>query len=96
MAWEKQELKDILDKDFMNERHAFYPGRRNDDAVDFSIICWCLGLDPMQKFDELCKQHGFSITDYSLARDHMERVALYLNTWGAKGTDEAMVYSINY
>ena len=37
MAYDKPQLRTILDSDFVMNPDAFKPGRRNDDAVDLSI-----------------------------------------------------------
>lgn len=96
MHYEKHELEEILNNDFLNDPDAFKAGRRNSDAVDFSIICWCLGLNPIDKFNDLAAGHGWSPAQYDAARGHMDRVQPFLVKWGTKGTDEAMVYSIDY
>lgn len=92
----KEDLEKILQKDFHENRLAFTSGRRNDDAVDFSIICHCLGKDPMQEFRKLCIEHKLLESTRSLAEEHMERVQPYLSKWGEPGTMQAMVYCIDY
>lgn len=96
MCYTNDDLSKILKKDFFEDPKAFHAGRRNDDAVDFSIICHCLGVDPREEFDKLCVEHDFKKVDYDLAVDHMERVEPYLDRWGEEGTMDAMVYCINY
>lgn len=91
-----EDLGKILKKDFFENRYAFTRGRRNDDAVDFSIICHCIGVDPMEQFDDLCAEHKIEGVDYDLAMEHMERVQPYLDKWGEEGTMDAMVYCIDY
>jgi hypothetical protein len=90
------DIKNIYDG-MLKDMNMFTSGRRNDDAVDFSIVCWCLDYDPMEKFDELAIEHGFfDDTQYDIAKEHMERVQPYLEDWGERGTMDAMKYCINY
>lgn len=96
MQYTKQELEEILQNDFFANPKVFTSGRRNDDAVDFSIICWCLGLDPFFEFGRLSVIRDWSSNQIDVNREHIERVYPYLYKWGAKGTMEAMVYSIDY
>ena len=95
-VYTKEELEGILENDFICNPNVFKPGRRNDDAVDMSIICWCLGKNPIDVFDEISRKNDWSVNQYDEAREHMDRIAPYLVKWGTKGTTEAMDYSIDY
>lgn len=95
-AEERKDLEHIIEKDFFENTKAFDDGRRNDDAVDFSIICHCLGVDPMDKFRELARHQEWTATRLLLTQEHMERVEPYLDKWGEEGTMEAMAYAIDY
>ena len=92
----RDELLEQLNENFFDNPNCFYKGKRNDDAVDFCIITWCLGLNPIDEFNKLVVRHGWSIMQAGFARNHVCRVVPYLNKWGAKNTMEAMAYAINY
>lgn len=102
--WTREDLEKILKKDFYDDIHVFEEGRRNGDAVDFSIICWCLGLYPEDEYEYLflkqerkyARNPGLLSVDYIEGSAHMDRVRPYLDKWGKKGTMDAMVYCINY
>ena len=97
MAYDKSQLRTILDSDFVMNPIAFKSGRRNDDAVDLSIICWCLGINPYATLIAIEKeQGGWSIDDRHSINEHMNRVKPYLERWGTRGTMEAMAKAINY
>ena len=51
MAYTKDELREILDKDFMQNENAFAPGGTNDDMVDSMCICFALDEDWDQYFN---------------------------------------------
>ena len=111
MSYIKEDLEKILKKDFMDSKDAFVHGRVNDDAVDFSIICHCLGLDPADEVKKLADSRGpnwkarwdfikkeWVVCPHHLdcIMEHMQRVQPYLDKWGEPGTMDAMVYCINY
>lgn len=97
MTYNAIKLLAILENDFLNNDKAFSTGRRNNDAVDMSIIAWCLDKEPTEVLAKIeDNQGGWSETQQELVREHMERVAEYLPRWGTRGTMEAMDYSINY
>lgn len=97
MAYDKPQLRTILDSDFVMNPNAFKPGCRNDDAVDLSIICWCLNLEPYTVLLAIEKeQGGWSAIDRCGIEEHMDRVEPYLEKWGTRGTMEAMAKAINY
>lgn len=97
LVYDKPQLRTILDSDFVMNPDAFKPGRRNDDAVDLSIICWCLNLEPYTVLLAIEKeQGGWSINDWRGIEEHMNRVKPYLDGWGTRGTMEAMAKAINY
>jgi hypothetical protein len=92
-----KELKKQL-MQFEENDEIFDDGRRNDDAVDFCCMCWCLGMTVNEIRGEFLalpaiKNHP---TREILALDHIERVVPYLDSWGKRGTMDAMQYSINY
>jgi len=93
---DKDKLLYWLNTDFFGDDRCFKVGRRNDDAVDFCIISWCLGYNPVDKFNELAAQHKWDESQYDVAREHIDRIVPYLSKWGTKGTIEAMDYAINY
>lgn len=111
MSYTKEDLEKILKEDFMEYDKAFVHGRLNDDAVDFSIVCHCLGLDPIAEVKKLVDSRGpewKTVWDYLMKEDrvclnhldcimeHMHRVQPYLDRWGEPGTMDAMVYCIGY
>lgn len=74
-----------------NDRFAFYPGRRNNDSVDYCIACHVLGLDPIKELEmafEFRKGEGypFAVDKHSALDDFVERrekIQYYLdNSWG--------------
>lgn len=98
MAYEytRDELLKQLNENFFDNPNCFWRGERNNDAVDFCIITWCLGLNPVDQFNKLAEIHDWKEIQESLAREHIDRVVPYLNKWGTKNTMEAMAYAINY
>lgn len=96
-AYDKAELKTILDSDFLLNPDVFKPGRRNDDAVDMCCIAWCLDMNPQDILLYIKTYHyDWSSHDYNAAREHVDRVMKYVPKWGKRGTMEAMDYAINY
>ena len=96
MSWTKEELEKILKDDFTECKDAFKDGHKNDDAVDMSIICHCLGLDVKKLVDKMSYDFDWTVARYEEAMEHIERVQPYLDRWGESGTMDAMVYCINY
>ena len=94
--WTADELKVILQKDFVEDERLFEHGRCNDDAVDMSIICWCLGEDIDELIDKIAIDNKWTPEKYKNALGHLERVEPYLPKWGEYGKMDAMVYCINY
>ena len=52
-----QDLRDILENDFMTNPNAFGPGRTNDDMVDSMCICFALGEDWDEFFKKFVELH---------------------------------------
>ena len=96
MTFTRDDLHKYLQNHFFDNPNCFLVGERNDDAVDFCIMTWCLGLNPVDEFNKLVETHDWNKTQESLAREHIDRVVPYLNKWGTKNTMEAMAYAINY
>jgi hypothetical protein len=70
-------LQDLMaDAEFGNE------GRRNNDAVNFSIALHVLGYDPQEWFENLNDTVDFTPEDYFGMREHLQRIADYLEAWG--------------
>lgn len=99
MTYDKRVLTSFLYGDYyMDPNHAFGRGRCNDDAVDFCIICHCLGKDPEAEFSKLLELWGSEYhvakdsTFRELAEEHIARVVPYLERWGEAGTMEATAY----
>ena len=57
MSYTKEELHEILEKDFMEEPNAFGPGRTNDDMVDSMCICFALDEDWDQFYTDWLAVH---------------------------------------
>ena len=57
MAYTKDELRKILDEDFMQNENAFAPGRTNDDMVDSMCICFALDEDWSEFFNKWMLRH---------------------------------------
>ena len=98
MAYEytRDELLKQLNENFWDNPNCFCKGERNDDAVDFCIMTWCLGLNPVDEFNKLVEKDYWNPVQIQLIREHIDRVVPYLNKWGTKNTMEAMAYAINY
>jgi len=62
MVYTKEELEQILEKDFLLNPRAFSPGRTNNDVVDSMIICFILDREWTELFakwvDNYEEQHG--------------------------------------
>lgn len=95
-AYDKAELRTILDSNFLLNKDVFKPGRRNDDAVDMCCIAWCLDRDPYDVFVNIKLCHDWSHAQVEAAKEHVDRVMKYLPNWGKRGTMEAMRFAINY
>ena len=93
---EPNELKDVIDRDFVFDDKAFQPGRRNDDVVDFLILCWCADIAHRELLKAIAEKQGWSLAQIAAVEDHVERVEPYLEEWGDHGTMEAMAYAINH
>lgn len=98
MAYEVEDLKKFLEEDFLCNEDAFKDRHKNDDAVDLSIICHCLGeaYDIVSIVDVMADRFHWNKYRYDEAMEHIERVRPYLNRWGKSGTMDAMVYCINH
>ena len=96
MSYTKEDLEKILEECFRGNDKAFQDGRKNDDAVDMSIICHCLGYCVYDIIDVMADSHGWTKRRYDETMEHINRVQPYLNSWGEPGTMDAMVYCINY
>ena len=96
MDYTREDLIKIIKKDFSENKYAFDTGRRNDDAVDLSIICHCAGVDVNDVIDAMSVEHEWTKKRYDLTMEHIERVQPYLDSWGKSRTMDAMVYCINY
>lgn len=103
MAWTKDELEEILQKDFIEEERAFASGRRNDDMVD--SMCICFALD--KEWTEMYAKHADNFPEHDQGYfdryvcEHYERVKNWLESKEAsglytRGEPSIMVYSINY
>lgn len=72
-------------QDLTNDPGFGTMGRRNDDAVNFSIAIHVLGYDPIEWFEALDDVVNFDPMDYSEMKDHLDRVHEYLDYWGPDG-----------
>ena len=90
------DLEKILDEDFLNNQKAFMPGHRNDDTVNFLIICHCLDEDYRKLLSAMRVKRGWGQDELDAVLDHVDRIEPYLEDWGLKGTTEAMAYAIDY
>lgn len=78
---EQSEAFNIL-QDLMVDPEFGTSGRRNNDAVNFSIALHVLGYDPQEWFENLNDTVDFPAEDYFGMREHIQRVADYLEAWG--------------
>ena len=103
MTWTKEELKDILQYDFIENPKAFTNGRRNDDMVDSMCICFALDEEWTEMYAKHCDnfpEHDGRYYDFYV-REHYERVKNWLDAKEDmssynRGEDHIMVYAINY
>ena len=104
MSWTKEELKEILQKDFIDNQDAFITGRRNNDMVDSMCICFALDEEWTEMYAKradnfLLKDDGAEYFDKYLV-DHYERVKKWLDQKEAngyvRGEVDIMNYAINY
>jgi len=75
-----QDLRDILENYFMQNPHAFGPGRTNDDMVDSMCICFALDEDWEEMFKKFVDTHtvthdGEEFLTGTWNRYHLERFA---------------------
>lgn len=96
----------MISEDNLKKAHYIYdtlrgsgcfmtPGRRNDDAVDFSIACHVIGLDPLSEFQQWATENNLAAYKIGLCEEHFERIAPYLIKWGPKDhEDDALDYLI--
>lgn len=61
MAYTKEELREILQKDFIEDPFAFTSGRRNNDMVD--SMCICFALD--EEWTEMYAKHADNYVEHS-------------------------------
>lgn len=108
MTWTKDELKEILQKDFIDNVDAFTAGRRNDDIVDSMCICFALDEEWIEMYaehvdnwyfdDEMGRQSANY--DWNHIKPHYERVKKWLNQKESngynRGETDIMTYAINY
>ncbi len=57
MQYTEQGLREILDKDFVENKDAFGPGRTNDDMVDSMCICFALNISWDTMFEAFVSKH---------------------------------------
>lgn len=91
-----EDIPEVLERDFILEPKAFGPGRRNDDTVDFMILCWCTDVEYRPLLGKIAETQGWSPQQKLAVEEVVDRVEPYLEDWGDRGTMEAMAYSINY
>ena len=101
MTWTKEELKDILQHDFIENPKAFTSGRRNDDMVDSMCICFALDeewTEMYAKRTDNCDVDDDYFDKY--LSDHYERVKSWLEDKEQcgfnRGEYDIMAYAINY
>lgn len=97
-----EELREILEHDFLTNPNAFGPGRRNDDTVDSMCICFALDEEWTEMFAKWCDTHGFAETDRRVQVElvHYRRVKEWLDhkeQQGYKrGEHDIMTFAIDY
>ena len=102
MSWTKEELRKILQDDFIENSEAFTEGRRNDDMVDSMCICFALDEEWTEMFAKHADNFGIKNEHYfnKYLSDHYERVKNWLETKEAsgyvRGEVDIMSYAINY
>ena len=81
---------------FLTDPGVFRPGTRNNDGVNYLIICWCLGYDPEDAIKTLIDSHQdeWGIPQIALVEEHLDRIREYLGKWGAKDTLEAYAFCV--
>lgn len=102
MTWTKEELKEILQKDFIENADAFTSGRRNNDMVDSMCICFALDEEWTEMYAKHCNNFEDHDGDYYdlYVGEHYERVNNWLEAKEDIGYERGdmliMNYSINY
>lgn len=102
-GWERDDLLEILERDFIDDPKAFTAGRRNDDCVDAMCICHALG--DKYFYEDVwiphAKKHGkdeFEYTHY--VQPHVIRIDDWLGDKSSagyvRGDFDIMDYAINY
>lgn len=77
-------LKDWMEVKFldcMSGMDFMQPGHRNNDGVNFSIVCYCLGRTPMTMLEQSDAFKSASPDDKDRMREVIERVDPYLESW---------------
>jgi len=102
MSFTKEQLKEILQEDFINNPDAFTAGRRNDDVVDSMCICHALN----EEWTEMYAKHADNFADHDQdyfnkhVKEHYERVKEWLDDKAVRGYEpgyiDIMCYAINY
>lgn len=92
-------------QNMLNEENLFGDGRRNDDAVNFCVVCKVLGKDVNEAYREMQCHHWENELDRSknkinldflVGREHIDRVCNYLDYWCPTGDEErGFDYTIN-
>lgn len=102
-GWERDDLLEILERDFINDPKAFTVGRRNDDCVDAMCICHALGDKWFYEdvWTPHAKKHGKDEHEYKAhVLPHVLRIDKWLGDKSsagyARGDFDIMDYAINY
>ena len=70
MTWEKEDLEEILERDFIENPNAFRRGCTNDDMVDSKLICFSLNRSWEAMFDQWCQKNTVIADD---GREYFKR-----------------------
>lgn len=101
MGWDKEELKNILQRDFIENVDVFNAGHRNDDVVDSMCICFALDEEWTEMYAKWVDNHHIDEDYFSHhLKTHYERIKKWLEDKEAcgytRGELDIMNYSINY
>lgn len=103
VAWNKDDLKKVLEEDFITDPDAFRPGKRNDDVVDSMCICFALDEEWTEMFAKWCDENDLDENDPKVkcVLEHYDRVKKWLDGKEAsglykRGETDIMIFAINY
>lgn len=95
-----ERAKSIFEDMTAQPEKLFRIGSRNNDCVNFAILCHVIGLEWLKEYEEIRPYLWFKGRPDELHQDKeivdkLWTISTYLDTWGPEGEeDEALSYMI--